>query len=60
MIYFVTKFFRRPTAVHPNGNETLPINPSISNIAYTPGNLYTSGDLLVRIFSFVLQTNNFL
>jgi hypothetical protein len=50
MIYLVTRFFRRPTTVNPIGNETLPIIPSIPNIAYTPGNLYRSGDLIVRIF----------
>ena len=55
MIYFVTRFFRRPATVNPIGNETLPINPSIPNIAYTSGNLYASGDLLVRTFSLRLQ-----
>jgi hypothetical protein len=49
MIYFVTRFFRRPTTVNPIGNETVPIIPSIPNVAYTPGNLYKSGDLLVRL-----------
>ncbi|CAF5125035.1 unnamed protein product, partial [Rotaria sp. Silwood1] len=34
MIYFVTRFFHRPTTVHTIENRTLPINPSISNNAY--------------------------
>ncbi len=50
MIYFVTRFFRRPATVDPTGNGTLPTVPSIPNIGYTPGNLYKSGNLLVRIF----------
>jgi hypothetical protein len=56
MIYLVTRFFRRPATITPIGNDTLPINPSIPNAIYTPGNLYTSGDLLVRTFSFLFQT----
>ncbi len=49
MIYFVTRFFRQPTTVHPTENKTLPIVSSNPNGAYTPGNLYKSGDLLVRL-----------
>ncbi|CAF4515773.1 unnamed protein product [Rotaria sp. Silwood1] len=45
MIYFVTRFFHRPTTVHTIENRTLPINPSISNNAYMSKNLYTTGDL---------------
>jgi hypothetical protein len=61
MIYLVTRFFRRPATVNPTKNDTLPINPTIPNAAYTPGNLYMSGDLLVRIFlsSFSYLKTNF-
>ena len=62
MIYFVTRFFRRPATVDPIGNDTLPINPSTPNFVYSPGNLYKSGDLLVKnnfFFSQILK-NNFL
>jgi hypothetical protein len=55
MIYFVTRFFRRPATINPTGNGTLPIISSTPNVAYTPGNLYKSGDLLVRIFFFLFK-----
>jgi hypothetical protein len=45
MIYFVTRFFRPSTNVHPTENKTLPV------ISSNTGNLYQSGDLLdVYIF----------
>ncbi|CAF0825027.1 unnamed protein product [Adineta steineri] len=46
MIYFVTRFFRRPATVNPIANETLVVNSPISSNIFTPGNVYTSGDLL--------------
>ncbi|CAF2807681.1 unnamed protein product [Rotaria sp. Silwood2] len=54
MIYLVTRFFRRPTTVHPTENKTLPINPAISNSAYMPGSLYATGDLL-DIYIFISE-----
>lgn len=45
MFYFITQFFRRSPAT-PANNATLPLSPSG---AYTPGNLFASGDLMVNI-----------
>ena len=48
MIYLVTRFFRRsPTTTSP-GNATVPSQSTSSNLVYTPGNLYSAGDSLVR------------
>ncbi len=52
MIYLVSRFFRQPTNVPRTDNKTLPV------VSSQHGNLYKSGDLLVRIdFIFQIEIN---
>ena len=47
MIFLVTRFFRRPAVPNSTQVTTVTTHPSNPNSAFTPGNLYASGDLLV-------------